>query len=143
MQHAKVSRADVPGVCHRLDHQRRSRAHLGFRADPADAGRAAFSAWRRDNLYLRNAIDLPEKEILAAHARDKEALLAEVASRTGLVLNPKVLTLGFARRAATYKRATLLFTDPKRLVEIATAGGRIADYLRRQGASRRTSPARR
>ena len=38
-------------------------------------------------------------------------------------MNPKVLTLGFARRAATYKRATLLFTDPKRLVEIATAAG--------------------
>jgi len=50
-------------------------------------------------------------------------LLAEVAARTGLVLNPKVLTLGFARRAATYKRATLLFTDPRRLVEIATAAG--------------------
>jgi starch phosphorylase len=80
-------------------------------------------AWRRDNLYLRNAIDLPGKDILDAHLRAKEALLAEVASRTGLVLNPKVLTLGFARRAATYKRATLLFTDPKRLVEIAIKAG--------------------
>ena len=50
-------------------------------------------------------------------------MLAEVASRTGLVLNPKVLTLGFARRVATYKRAALLFTDPERLVEIATAAG--------------------
>jgi len=80
-------------------------------------------AWRRDNLYLRNAIELPENEILSAHARAKEALLSEVASRTGLVLNPKVLTLGFARRAATYKRANLLFTDPERLVEIATAAG--------------------
>ena len=38
MQHAKVSRRDVPGVHHRLHHQRRSRAHLGFRADPAVAG---------------------------------------------------------------------------------------------------------
>jgi len=80
-------------------------------------------SWRRDNLNLRNAIDLPEAGILAAHAHAKEALLAEVASRTGLVLNPKVLTLGFARRAATYKRATLLFTDPKRLLEIATKAG--------------------
>ena len=80
-------------------------------------------AWRRDNLYLRNAIDLPESEILAAHAHAKEALLTEVATRTGLVLNPKVLTLGFARRAATYKRANLLFTDPERLLKIATAAG--------------------
>jgi len=80
-------------------------------------------AWRRDNLYLRNAIDLPQSEILSAHARAKEDLLSEIAARTGLVLNPKVLTLGFARRAATYKRASLLFTDPERLVKIATAAG--------------------
>jgi starch phosphorylase len=84
---------------------------------------ANYSSWRRDNHYLRSAIDLPEKDILAAHARNKEALLTEVASSTGLVLNPKVLTLGFARRAATYKRATLLFNDPRRLAEIAAAAG--------------------
>ena len=84
---------------------------------------AHLPAWRRDNLYLRNAIDLPEKEILKAHTRAKEALLAEVASRAGLVLNPGVLTLGFARRAATYKRANLLFTNPERLMKIATQAG--------------------
>ncbi|MGC9159029.1 MAG: alpha-glucan family phosphorylase, partial [Terracidiphilus sp.] len=38
-------------------------------------------------------------------------------------LKPQLLTLGFARRAATYKRATLLFTDPERLMEIAVAAG--------------------
>jgi starch phosphorylase len=80
-------------------------------------------SWRRDNLYLRNLVDLAEQKILAAHSRAKEELLAEVASRTGLVLNPKVLTLGFARRAATYKRADLMFTDPGRLQEIAAAAG--------------------
>jgi starch phosphorylase len=80
-------------------------------------------AWRRDNLYLRNAIELPEQAVLKAHAQAKELLLSEVAARTGLVLNPKVLTLGFARRVATYKRATLLFSDPERLVKIATAAG--------------------
>ncbi len=84
---------------------------------------AQIPAWRRDNLYLRNAIDLPEQEIIKAHDRAKEALLTEVASRTGLVLNPRVLTLGFARRAATYKRASLLFTDPERLLKIATEAG--------------------
>jgi len=76
-----------------------------------------------ENLYLRNAIDLPEKQILASHAQAKENLLAEVGTRTGLLLDPKVLTLGFARRVATYKRATLLFTDPERLVEIANQAG--------------------
>jgi starch phosphorylase len=80
-------------------------------------------AWRRDNLYLRNALDLPEEEILAAHDQNKEALLVEVAKRTDLVFSHKVLTLGFARRAATYKRATLLFPNPGRLLEIATKAG--------------------
>jgi starch phosphorylase len=80
-------------------------------------------SWRRDNLYVRNAIDLPEQEILTAHRRAKEALLTEVATRTGLVLNPNVLTLGFARRAATYKRASLLFSDPERLLKIASQSG--------------------
>jgi starch phosphorylase len=80
-------------------------------------------AWRRDNLYLRSAIDLPEKEIVAAHKRAKENLLAEIGTRTGNVLDPKLLTLGFARRVATYKRATLMFTDPERLVEIANQAG--------------------
>ena len=80
-------------------------------------------AWRRDSLYLRNSIDLPEAKILSAHTRSKEALLAEVGSRTGLVLNPHVLTLGFARRAATYKRANLMFTDPERLQKIAASAG--------------------
>ncbi len=82
-----------------------------------------MASWRRDHLYLRNAIAVAHEELHEAHARAKESLLAEVASRTGLVLNPKVLTLGFARRAATYKRADLLFHDPERLMQIAQAAG--------------------
>ena len=31
---------------------------------------------------------------------------------------PDVLTIGFARRFATYKRAGLLFTDPERLAHL-------------------------
>jgi starch phosphorylase len=80
-------------------------------------------SWRRDNTYLRNALDIPEEQIVDAHTTAKETLLSEVAARTGLVLNPKVLTLGFARRVATYKRATLLFRDPERLARIATEAG--------------------
>ncbi len=36
------------------------------------------------------------------------------------VLNPEALTIGFARRFATYKRATLLLRDPDRLLRILT-----------------------
>ena len=122
MQHAKVSRGMFPEFA--IDSITNGVHAPTWVSEPIQQMLdEQIPAWRRDNLYVRNAIDLPEKEILSAHARAKEALLAEVASRTGLVLNPKVLTLGFARRVATYKRATLLFTDPKRLIEIATAAG--------------------
>src|SRR6185295_4625712 len=49
------------------------------------------------------------------HQTLKREMLASVAERTGAHLNPAVLTLGFARRAATYKRADLIFRDPARL----------------------------
>lgn len=80
-------------------------------------------AWRRDNLYLRNAIDIPHEQMLKVHARNKDDLFREIATRTGKALDPKVLTIGFARRAATYKRADLLFTDPSRLAAIAKQAG--------------------
>jgi starch phosphorylase len=122
MQHAKVSRAMFPEFA--IDSITNGVHAPTWVSEPIQKLLDAnFSSWRRDNLYLRNAIDLPEKDILAAHATAKGDLLAEVAARTGLVFNPKVLTLGFARRVATYKRATLLFTDPERLAKIATAAG--------------------
>jgi starch phosphorylase len=80
-------------------------------------------AWRRDHLYLRSAIDLPKDVILKAHARAKRDLFAAVEQRSGHKLDPNMLTLGFARRVATYKRANLLFSDPERLVKIATEAG--------------------
>lgn len=81
-------------------------------------------SWRRDNLTLRNAVvDLPGEELVAAHRGAKKALLDEVATRTGHSLRLDALTLGFARRAATYKRATLLFTDPDKLLKIAEEAG--------------------
>ncbi len=75
--------------------------------------------WRRDNLYLRYAMGLPLHEIERAHAQAKQALLDEVAARTGMRLDPGTLTLGFARRSTPYKRATLLFSDLDRLRAIA------------------------
>src|ERR1700728_940599 len=122
MQHGKVSRAMFPEFA--IGSITNGVHATTWISEPVqNMLDAQIPAWRRDNLYLRNAIDLPEAEILAAHARAKDDLLAEVGARTGLVLNPKVLTLGFARRAATYKRATLLFTDPERLKEIAAKAG--------------------
>ncbi len=81
--------------------------------------------WRRDNLYLRYAVSIPLQEIRDAHAASKTALLTEVTRRTGVVLDPSVLTIGFARRATPYKRADLIFSDVERLAGIARNVGRI------------------
>jgi len=75
--------------------------------------------WRDDNLYLRYAISIPLDEIRQAHAEAKRELLAEVERRTGIHLDPTVMTLGFARRATTYKRADLLLSDLNRLKRLA------------------------
>lgn len=71
--------------------------------------------WRYDNLYLRYAIGIPLDEIREAHLLAKRALIAEVRERAGVTLDEKIMTIGFARRAATYKRADLLLSNPQRL----------------------------
>jgi glycogen phosphorylase len=81
--------------------------------------------WRTDNLYLRYAVSIPLEEIRAAHAEAKRQMVEEILRRTGVALDQKVFTIGFARRATPYKRADLLFTDAHRLVELATGVGPI------------------
>ena len=79
--------------------------------------------------------DIPDEELLDVHRRRKRRLVnfvrahqtasamrrqasaAEV-RRAGEVLDPNAFTIGFARRFATYKRATLLFRDVERLKRI-------------------------
>ncbi|MCL6582877.1 MAG: alpha-glucan family phosphorylase [bacterium] len=78
-----------------------------------------ISEWRHDNLYLRYAISIPLEKIREAHAEAKQELLAEVDRRSGVRLNPSVMTLGFARRATAYKRSDLLFSNLDRLKTIA------------------------
>ncbi len=81
--------------------------------------------WRHDNLYMRYAVSIPLQEIRDAHAVSKRELFDEIERRTGEVLDPAVMTIGFARRATPYKRADLLFSDIDRLTEIARNVGRL------------------
>jgi starch phosphorylase len=81
--------------------------------------------WRRDNLYLRYAIRIPVAEIWHAHQEAKKELLQLVERRTGRRLDPGLLTIGFARRAAAYKRSDLLFRDVNRLREVVKKAGGI------------------
>ncbi len=79
--------------------------------------------------------DIPDAELWAAHRRRKEQLVQLVRSRVreqyirngegplplaavDRLLDPNALTIGFARRFATYKRAALLFRDMARIQRI-------------------------
>jgi len=78
--------------------------------------------WRRDNLYLKYALRIPLDEIRKTHTEAKLELLAEVDRRTGIRLDPQVMTIGFARRATEYKRHDLLFYDLEQLRRIVRKG---------------------
>ena len=65
---------------------------------------------------FERARHLSAADLWAAHCRGKERLLRFAATTRGArELDPDVLTIGFARRFATYKRADLLFSRPERL----------------------------
>ena len=79
--------------------------------------------WRHDNLYLRYAIGIDLREIQEAHRKAKGRLLREIQAATGVKLSEAIATVGFARRAAGYKRADLLFADLNRLRAIHQNAG--------------------
>lgn len=83
----------------------------------------------------KNIDNIPNEELWQIHQERKEKLLALVKEstfnrlrRSGYSydeinditskLNPNALTIGFARRFATYKRATLIFKDLERITQI-------------------------
>jgi starch phosphorylase len=81
--------------------------------------------WREDNCFLRYAVGIPLSEIRQAHTQAKQELLRQVRWLTGIQLDEKVFTLGFARRATGYKRGDLLFTDIEQLKSISERVGPI------------------
>lgn len=100
-----------------------------WREDPGDQ-----SVWSR-------ADRIPADELWRTHERRRERLIAfarrrlrrQLARRGAAehelraaeeVLDPQALTIGFARRFATYKRALLLFRDPDRLARILDSAER-------------------
>ena len=68
---------------------------------------------------FERARELAAKDLWAAHRSAKKRLLEYVVTtRHARELDPDVLTIGFARRFATYKRASLLFSRPDRLAKL-------------------------
>ena len=81
--------------------------------------------WREDNLSLRYMTYTALEEIDVAHRAAKKNLIDYVETANGIRLNEETFTIGFARRAAAYKRADLLFDDVERLKAIASRSGPI------------------
>jgi starch phosphorylase len=94
--------------------------------------------WRdkqENEMVWETALNIPDEEFWHAHLAAKQALIDEMDERarrryvegqfdawqvlsSGPFQNANVLTIGFARRFATYKRATLIFRDIERLARI-------------------------
>jgi starch phosphorylase len=79
--------------------------------------------WRQDNFALRHALSIPRRAVWNAHMESKTRLLDHVRREAGVDMDPSVLTLGFARRAAVYKRGDLLFENIERLKTIVGGAG--------------------
>ena len=98
--------------------------------------------FRLDDRSMWDAVlDIPDAELLAVrrHLKRKLVGFARERARTmwnsgdaraiqvvagGVLLDPYTLTIGFARRFATYKRASLLLRDVKRLVRLINDSAR-------------------
>jgi starch phosphorylase len=95
-------------------------------AAPEDWGRVLEI---RDDELWRAREQARERMITIVRERLRSAKLAQGLSVSDVawtdeVLDPKVLTVGFARRFATYKRATLLLSQPDRLKALLLAPDR-------------------
>ena len=79
--------------------------------------------WDNAPERLVKASQIPVEEIRLAHGAAKRRLLDYVKATTGKDLDPGMLTIGFARRVAHYKRTDLVLRDAERLVK--AAGGKV------------------
>jgi glycogen phosphorylase len=99
-----------------------------------------------DTEYWRRVMDIPDEVLWGTHQLLKQRLIDFVRERLRIqrtrigespeqlrkinsVLNPDVLTVGFARRFATYKRGTLLFSNKERLLRLIQNAERPVQFI--------------
>ncbi len=78
--------------------------------------------WANEPELLVRVDAIPNEELWEAHMKAKNELFAFIRQRTDLEMDIDALTLGFARRATEYKRASLIFSDLRRLREAKRQG---------------------
>lgn len=98
------------------------------------------------NRWEQGVAEIPAAELWQAHQLLKQRLIAFIRYRSfqarlgrgetmeytesaRKMFDPKTLTIGFARRAAAYKRWSLLLTDPNRLLRIVNSESRPVQFV--------------
>ena len=119
--------------------------------------------WREDpgdQTVWVEAETIPEEELWRSHERARERLVAfarrhlraqlrrqgaspDEIERADEVLDPEALTIGFARRFATYKRSTLALHDPERLATLLNRPGQPVQIIYAGKAHPADEPAKR
>ena len=74
--------------------------------------------WKSNPHLLQDAIELEDLELFDAHIENKFNLINYQKGHSWRLLDEELITIGFARRFATYKRAALIFHDIDRLGKI-------------------------
>jgi glycogen phosphorylase len=97
----------------------------------------SWEKWQDEPEFWKHLRNIPNEEIWAVHRAMKSRLIEVVMGRAqlrwaegdvsgnqiismGALLNPNILTIGFARRLTDYKRAAMIFQDSERLKKILT-----------------------
>ncbi len=105
-----------------------------------------WGEYSEDPEVWRYIDQIPDSELWRTHERRRERLVAFVRRRMRAqllkrgaqehellaadeTLDPDVLTIGFARRFATYKRATLIFQDVERLIRLVSDADRPVQFI--------------
>src|SRR5437762_492160 len=96
--------------------------------------------------FWRGVIDIPDAQLWETHQQLKRRLIdfvrdrerqrrerlgesPESIRRVNRILDPEILTVGFARRFASYKRGVLLFSDKERLKRLVNDATRPVQFI--------------
>jgi starch phosphorylase len=78
--------------------------------------------WANEPELLVRVDEIPNQKIWQAHIEAKKSLIDYINENSDAHLDANILTLGLARRATAYKRASLIFSDLDRLKDINKRG---------------------
>ena len=110
--------------------------------------------------FWRGVIDIPDDVLWETHQSLKRRLIEFVRERVrrqrerlgetignirkvNQLLDPEILTIGFARRFATYKRGTLLFTERERLLRLLNNSSQPVQFVFAGKAHPKDEPGKR